>query len=100
MLDTWDDITYVYAGSVVHPEAILRPGTCKKEHPCQMPQGIAARAMLFSTDPGDLIVDPFSGSGTTLRTAKNLSRKAIVIEIDERYCELAVKRMRQTVMAL
>ena len=69
-------------------------------HPCPYPPDIPKRAIAAVTDPGDLILDPFMGSGTTLRAAKDLGRKAIGIEIEERYCEIAAKRMGQEVLAL
>lgn len=98
--DRWDDITFVYAGSIHHAEAILKPQTNEKEHPCQMPEGLVRRAIMFSTNEDALILDPFMGSGTTLRAAKDLGRKAIGIEIEEKYCAIAAQRMMQSVMPL
>lgn len=69
-----------------------------KGHPAVMPVELAQRCILASTQRGDTVVDPFMGSGTTLRAAKDLGRKAIGIEIDEEYCELAAKRMAQEVL--
>jgi len=69
-----------------------------KLHPFQKPLGLMKWCIQL-TD-AKTIFDPFMGSGTTLVAAKNLGRKAIGIEIEERYCEIAVKRLRQEVLAL
>jgi len=66
-------------------------------HPTQKPIRLLLR-LLRMTD--GLVLDPFAGSGTTLLAAKTLGRKAIGIEIEERYCEIAAKRCAQEVLAL
>jgi site-specific DNA-methyltransferase (adenine-specific) len=65
------------------------------DHPTAKPLQMVADWVRLFTDPGDLILDPFTGSGTTLRAAKDEGRKAIGIELDERYCEVAAKRLSQ-----
>jgi site-specific DNA-methyltransferase (adenine-specific) len=67
------------------------------DHPSPKPYD--AMRWLVSRLPGEVVLDPFMGSGTTLRAAKDLGRKAIGIEIEERYCEIAAQRMSQSVMA-
>jgi len=67
-------------------------------HPTQKPLALM-RWCLELLPSLNLSLDPYMGSGTTLRAAKDLGRKAIGIEIEERYCEIAAKRMSQSVMA-
>lgn len=89
-------------------ENIIRPGDleCNKilpskdQHPTQKPEGLAKHFIRLHSRPGDTVIDPFMGSGTTLRAAKDMGRKAIGIEIDERWCEMAARRMAQEVLPL
>jgi len=63
------------------------------DHPTQKPEKLLAKIILASTNPGDLILDPFAGSGTTAVVAKKLERDFVAIESDEEYCLLALKRL-------
>ena len=65
-------------------------------HPTQKPIGLI-RKLLLCFD-SCLVLDPFMGSGTTLRAAKDFGRRAIGIEIEEKYCEIAAKRLSQEVL--
>lgn len=67
-------------------------------HPNQKP--VKLLRYLLSKHPGETVLDPFMGSGTTLRAAKDLGRRAIGIEIEERYVEIAIKRLQQSVLNL
>lgn len=63
------------------------------DHPTQKPEKLLAKIILASTNPGDLILDPFAGSGTAAVVAKKLGRSFVAIESDEEYCLLAAKRL-------
>jgi hypothetical protein len=69
-----------------------------RQHPHEKP--IPLMRELIKKCPPGVIVDPFIGSGATLRAAMDLGRKVIGIEIEERYCEIAVKRLAQSVLPL
>lgn len=64
-------------------------------HPCQKPLQVMARLLAVG---GEAVLDPFMGTGTTLVAAKQLGRRAIGIEVEEKYCEMAVSRLAQEVM--
>ncbi|MCM2438350.1 site-specific DNA-methyltransferase [Agrobacterium vitis] len=63
-------------------------------HPAQFPLALVSRAILASSNPGDLVLDPFAGSGSTLEAAAILGRKAIGFEIDSSYVEMASNRLK------
>jgi site-specific DNA-methyltransferase (adenine-specific) len=104
---SWDPVVFWNNGPNSKPNSKPNSGTLNRdyhignvagalgdriEHPCPRPQDTTRHIVAL----GDgLVVDPFAGSGTTLRAAKDLGRKAIGIEIEERYCEIAAKRCAQ-----
>lgn len=70
----------------------------RDEHPAPFPSSLAAAAIRLSTWPEETVLDPFMGTGTTLRAAKDLGRKAIGVELSEAYCEQAAIRLGQGVL--
>src|SRR5438067_9680347 len=70
-------------------------GTFKERtgHPCQMPEAVLERIVRVSSNPGDLVLDPFAGSGTTLAAAKRLGRRYLGMELSEEYAERVQQRL-------
>jgi modification methylase len=79
------------------PERLKRDG--RKAHPTQKPEALLHRVLLASTKPGDLVLDPFFGTGTTGAVAKRLGRRFIGVERDAEYAEIARERIAAVVPA-
>ena len=77
------------------PIVLDRGAQGKRFHTTQKPDGLMLSLVDLFSDLGEVILDPFAGSGTTLVAAKSLGRKAIGVELDERYCEVAARRLAQ-----
>lgn len=71
----------------------IRHNVRRDEHPCQLPIPLLERIVLMSTDPGDIVFDPFLGTGTTAIAAKTLGRHFIGIDIDPQYSEIAGNKL-------
>ena len=69
--------------------------TVPNGHPAPFPVELASRAIWLSTWPGEVVLGPFARTGSILVAARVLGRRAICIEVSERYCELAARRLAQ-----
>ena len=76
-------------------EERLKGGDGKKLHPTQKPEGLLARVILSSSRPDDLVLDPFSGTGTTGAVARRLGRRFVGVERDKDYAKAAEKRIAE-----
>lgn len=75
-------------------------GDDKHDHPAPFPEAMAKDHVLSWSNPGDVVLDPFAGSGTTLKAAKELNRQWCGIEINPEYCKIAEARLAQDVLQL
>lgn len=73
----------------------IRHKVRRDEHPCQLPEHLLERLILMCTDEGDIVLDPFVGTGTTAVAAKRLGRHFIAIDIDPKYVEMTRRKLEQ-----
>ena len=74
----------------------IKHNTKRDPHPCQLPIHLMDRLILMTTDENDIILDPFSGTGTTAISAKRLGRKYIGFELDKNYVEISKSKLEKT----
>ena len=77
------------------PNVLGHKRSANTDHPSPKPVALMAQLLSVVSAPSEIILDPFMGAGATLRAAKDLGRQAIGIELEERYCEIAAKRLQQ-----
>lgn len=95
-LGKWDKRGRPYLKSRAMPSSVIRQTPiADKRHPCPFPPALATELISASSDPGDVILDPFAGTGTTLHQAQRLGRQAIGIELKPEFCRIAMNHCRQ-----
>lgn len=92
--DVWDDIRELTSGYFAGDEAIRDPEG-NRVHTQQSPVALLLRIILASTLPGDTVLDPFAGTGTTLVVAHQIERNSIGIEIDPEYIKIIEERLKR-----
>lgn len=92
--DVWDDIREMTSGFFAGEEA-LRNESGERAHKQQSPVGLLLRIILSSTLPGDMVFDPFAGTGTTLVVANQLNRFSIGVELGKGNYDLICKRLKE-----
>jgi len=101
----WESIAYMHRsdsrsrwhGGGAHGNYVA-PIPPAEGHPTAKPLPLVSQWVRWFTDPGETVLDPFAGSGTTLRAAKDCGRRAIGVELEERYAEIAARRLSQDVL--
>ena len=94
LTDVWDDIRELTSGYFAGDEA-LRDSEGNRLHKQQTPIQLLLRIILSSTNPGDVVLDPFAGSGTTLVVAEQLGRESIGVELDKVNIEIIRERLAE-----
>jgi DNA modification methylase len=95
------DLAWIKGGHGVYCSPVINPASFQSErmHPTQKPIELMLWCILKAKISEDeTVLDPYLGSGTTLRACKDLGRRGIGIEIEEKYCEIAAGRLRQGVL--
>ena len=96
----WPGSTWTGSGGQSDVLRVKTLPTADRFHPVDKPPELLRQLIDPTTEPGALVLDPFLGGGSTLVAAKSLGRRAIGIEIEERYCEIAATRCSQEVLGL
>jgi DNA modification methylase len=97
----WNDAEFVEDGEL-RSDVMQYKATpsSEREHPVEKPPALLSHMLRPTVPLGGVVLDPFMGSGTTLVAAKEEGRRAVGIEINEAYCEIAAKRLAQEVLPL